>query len=68
MVDQASHSYVADLTPDVRARVLDELRAVLLAHLGRDDALSVRYETQLWVADRRAVNTSEPGGATAPYS
>jgi SAM-dependent methyltransferase len=54
MVDQASHSYIADLAPDARACVLDELRDVLHAHLGGDDVLSVRYETLLWVADRRS--------------
>jgi SAM-dependent methyltransferase len=62
MVDQASHSYVADLVPDVRTRLLDELRGVLRAHLGGEDVLSVRYETQLWVADRR------PSGSAATPS
>jgi SAM-dependent methyltransferase len=53
IVDQASHSYIAALVADVRARVLDELRGVLRAHLGGDERLTVRYETQLWIADRR---------------
>jgi len=52
MVDQASHSYIADLPAPERAAVLDELRCVLATRFPGDGTLSVRYETELWLADR----------------
>jgi SAM-dependent methyltransferase len=53
MIDQASHSYVWALASDVRQRVLDDLRAILQAAVGADGVLRVRYDTWLWVAERR---------------
>jgi SAM-dependent methyltransferase len=49
VTDQASHSYVAALAPSPRADLLAELRAILDARF-QGGAMSVRYETWLWIA------------------
>lgn len=51
MTDQASHSYVAGLATSPRARLLGELRTILDEQFS-DGAMSVRYETWLWIASR----------------
>jgi SAM-dependent methyltransferase len=52
MTDQASHSYVAGLLPAAkRRRVLGDLRAILEEQFP-DGAVSVSYETWLWIATR----------------
>lgn len=51
MTDQASHSYVAGLRQTPRTELLTELRAVLDEQFP-DGAMSVRYETWLWIATR----------------
>lgn len=51
MTDQASHSYVAGLAPADRSRALSELRAILEERFP-SGAMSVNYETWLWVATR----------------
>lgn len=51
MTDQASHSYVAGLPEGPRADLLGELRAILDERFP-DGAVSVRYETWLWIASR----------------
>jgi hypothetical protein len=52
MTDQASHSYVIGLPEEPRAELLAELR-VILEEQFPDGAMSVRYETWLWIATRR---------------
>lgn len=51
MTDQASHSYVAGLPEGPRLDLLHQLRAVLDEQF-TDGAMSVRYETWLWIATR----------------
>lgn len=51
MTDQTSHSYVAGLPDGRRAELLGELRAVLDEQFP-EGAMSVRYETWLWIATR----------------
>lgn len=51
MTDQASHSYVAGIPPVQRTVLLGALRSVLDEHFP-DGAMSVRYETWLWIATR----------------
>ena len=51
MTDQATHSYVIGLPGAARARLLTELRAILEDEFP-DGAMSVRYETWLWIATR----------------
>jgi SAM-dependent methyltransferase len=51
MTDQASHSYVAGLPDGGRGALLGKLRTVLDENFP-DGALSVRYETWLWIATR----------------
>lgn len=50
MLDQASHSYVAALPSGQRARLLTDLRAVL-DQAFPDGAMTVRYETWLWIGN-----------------
>ncbi len=52
LTDQASHSYVAALAEAERARLLSDLRRVLVARFPKG-AMSVRYETWLWIATKR---------------
>lgn len=52
LTDQASHSYVVALRPPERVRLLDQLRTILWERFP-DGAMSVRYETWLWIATRR---------------
>jgi SAM-dependent methyltransferase len=51
MTDQASHSYVAGLPEEPRRELLAELRAIVDERFP-DGAMSVRYETWLWIASR----------------
>jgi len=51
MTDQASHSYVAGLSRDRRAELLGDLQAILEEQFP-DGAMTVRYETWLWIATR----------------
>ncbi len=51
MTDQASHSYVAGLPMDRRAELLGELQAILDVKFP-DGAMTVPYETWLWIATR----------------
>lgn len=51
ITDQASHSYIAGLAPRIREELLGTLRAVL-DEAFPDGAMSVRYETWLWIATR----------------
>ena len=51
ITDQASHSYIAGLPPDRRVKLLGTLRAVL-DEAFPGGAMSVRYETWLWIATR----------------
>jgi SAM-dependent methyltransferase len=51
MTDQASHSYVAALPKGPRAQLLAELRMILHDQFP-DGAMSVPYETWLWIATR----------------
>lgn len=51
VADYSSHSYVADLSADDRAGVLDRLRADLLAQ-HPDGPLRLPYLTRTWVARR----------------
>lgn len=51
MTDQASHSYVVGLPEVPRAELLNGLRAILDEQFP-DGAMSVHYETWLWIATR----------------
>jgi SAM-dependent methyltransferase len=51
MVDQSSHSYVAALPVHQRAELLGELRAILDDRFP-EGAMTVRYESWLWIATR----------------
>lgn len=51
MTDQASHSYVVNLSPDARAQLLSELREIVSRSFP-SGAMSVKYETWLWIATR----------------
>ena len=51
VTDMSSHSYVSELGPDDRDRLLDQLRAGLRRDQG-DDPVEIRYRTRLVVARR----------------
>ncbi|HCG02370.1 MAG TPA: ubiquinone biosynthesis protein UbiE [Chloroflexi bacterium] len=50
LTDQASHSYVAALPEPERSALLDGLRSILHRQFA-DGAMSVPYETWLWIAE-----------------
>jgi SAM-dependent methyltransferase len=52
MTDQISHSYIAHLPFQDRTQLLSSLRATLRDAFP-DGEMSVRYETWLWIAERR---------------
>jgi SAM-dependent methyltransferase len=51
MTDQASHSYIAALPSAARERLLAALRSILDDRFP-DGAMTVRYETWMWIATR----------------
>lgn len=51
ITDQASHSYVVGLLPELRAQLLRELRGIINEAFP-EGAISVHYETWVWVATR----------------
>lgn len=51
MTDQASHSYILGLPPEARTQLLGELRAIVSQSFP-SGAMSVQYETWLWIATR----------------
>ena len=51
LTDQASHSYVAGLPTHRRVDLLGELQAILDGQFP-EGAMTVRYETWLWIATR----------------
>jgi len=59
LTDQRSHSYIADLAEPDREAVMGRLAAIV--HDGfPDGAMAIRYETWLWIADRRPVSAPVP--------
>lgn len=51
LTDLRSHSYVIDMSPGPRARLLADGEELLRAHFG--DLMVVPYQTRAWLARRR---------------
>lgn len=52
LIDLRSHSYVIDLSPTDRDRLLKEAEAMLQDRFG-DGQMTVSYETRLWIGQRK---------------